>query len=270
MGAVKSPWQVALLVLLFGAALAVRLYGITDPPLDFHPTKQYRSALTTRAYYFEQQPAVAEWQREVARDNLRRIGVIVPTPQERAIAHVYQLMGGERLWLGRVLSATGWLIGGLFLFALARRIASFEGALLGTAFYLLLPFSVIASRSFQPDPLMVMAMVAALFLGVRYQEEGGAVRFGLAAAAAAVAVFIKPISIFLVVAGFVGASLGLREATVRRRAIEWLALVALAVLPSALYYLYRLALHCTARGTGTARSTSCRVTCCSPSSGTTG
>jgi len=48
-----------------------------------------------------------------------------------------------------------WLLGGLALYALARRIASADGALVALLYYLFLDFGVIASRSFQPDPLMV-------------------------------------------------------------------------------------------------------------------
>jgi len=32
--------RVMALVLLFGTALAIRLYDLTDLPLDFHPTRQ--------------------------------------------------------------------------------------------------------------------------------------------------------------------------------------------------------------------------------------
>jgi hypothetical protein len=36
--------RIAALLILFVAALAIRLYDLTDPPLDFHPTR-YPSTL---------------------------------------------------------------------------------------------------------------------------------------------------------------------------------------------------------------------------------
>jgi hypothetical protein len=37
-------------IFLFVASLGIRVFGITDQPFDFHPVKQFRSALTARAY----------------------------------------------------------------------------------------------------------------------------------------------------------------------------------------------------------------------------
>ena len=54
------------LFLLFGIALAIRLYDITDLPLDFHPTRQLFSAVKARGMYYETLPGVPEWQREFA------------------------------------------------------------------------------------------------------------------------------------------------------------------------------------------------------------
>ena len=40
------------LAILFGAALAIRLYDLTDLPLDFHPTRQLVSFIKARGYYY--------------------------------------------------------------------------------------------------------------------------------------------------------------------------------------------------------------------------
>ena len=39
------------LVMIFGAALAIRLYDLTDLPLDFHPTRQLVSFIKARGLY---------------------------------------------------------------------------------------------------------------------------------------------------------------------------------------------------------------------------
>jgi hypothetical protein len=232
--------RVGLLGLLFATALGIRLFGIVDTPLDFHPTKQYRSALTTRAYYFRDNPTIEEWRREVARDSLTRIGVIVPTVQELLIAELYAVTGGERIWYGRLFSVLCWVAAGVCLFRLARRIASFEGALIGVAFYLLLPFGVLTSQSFQSDGPMTAAVVLSLLLSVRYHERPGPARFALAAASAAIAVLLKPIGIFFVIAGFVGAGVGLGDRRGRLRVVETAAYLLAAFTPSLAFYLYRI------------------------------
>ena len=50
--------RVAALVILFSTALAIRLYDLTDLPLDLHPTRQLLSVIKARALYFETQAAL--------------------------------------------------------------------------------------------------------------------------------------------------------------------------------------------------------------------
>ena len=45
-----------ILLVLFLAGLGIRLYDLTDLPLDFHPTRQLRSAIIARGIYYEMQP----------------------------------------------------------------------------------------------------------------------------------------------------------------------------------------------------------------------
>jgi 4-amino-4-deoxy-L-arabinose transferase-like glycosyltransferase len=81
------------------------------------------------------------------------------------------LTGGENYAAPRVLGTLFWLAAGVALFNLMRRAASPWAALVGLAFYLVLPFSVQASRSFQPDPLMTSAFVAGIYFLYRWSEE---------------------------------------------------------------------------------------------------
>ncbi|HJS29813.1 MAG TPA: hypothetical protein VJ768_09335, partial [Anaerolineales bacterium] len=41
------------LAVLYVVGLGVRLADLTDPPLDFHPTRQLRSAIIAREMYLE-------------------------------------------------------------------------------------------------------------------------------------------------------------------------------------------------------------------------
>src|ERR1044071_2621670 len=55
------------LILIFGSALAIRLYDLTDLPLDFHPTRQLVSFIKARGLYYETQPdGISTWNLETA------------------------------------------------------------------------------------------------------------------------------------------------------------------------------------------------------------
>src|SRR5512134_1074078 len=144
------------LALIFGAALAIRLYDLTDLPLDFHPTRQLLSAIKARGLYYETQPdGIPTWKLERAIRFAKLKADVEPVVFERLVAFTYGFTG-EQLWIARIYSSLFWLTGGLFLFLLAREFVSFEGALVSTAYYLIFPYAIMGSRSFQPDPLMVM------------------------------------------------------------------------------------------------------------------
>ena len=108
---------------LFACALSIRVYGIQDAPYDFHPVKQFRSALTARAmYYSSAASSVPDWKKDVAEENLRHIGLLVLPILDKSAALMYQLNGGEVLWAPRFLSALFWLTGGIFLYMIANKI----------------------------------------------------------------------------------------------------------------------------------------------------
>lgn len=148
------------LVLLFSLALTIRLYDLTDLPLDFHPTRQLLSAIKARALYYETQPdGIPTWKLETAIRQAKLKADVEPVIFERVVASTYRVTG-EQVWIARIYSSLFWLVGGMFLFLLVRDLISFEGAVVSTAYYLFFLYSVIASRSFQPDPLMVMFVLA--------------------------------------------------------------------------------------------------------------
>ena len=49
--------RISALDFLFGIALAIRLYDLTDLPLDFHPTRQLVSIIKARGIYYQTHPA---------------------------------------------------------------------------------------------------------------------------------------------------------------------------------------------------------------------
>jgi uncharacterized membrane protein len=151
--------RTAALLLLFLTALAIRLYDLTEPPLDFHPTRQLLSAIKARALYFKTQPdEISAEKLETGIRQAKLKAQVEPVILERLVAYTYRFTG-EQLWVARIYSSLFWLIGGVFLFLLVRDLLSFDAAFFSTAYYLLFPYAIIASRSFQPDPLMVMLIL---------------------------------------------------------------------------------------------------------------
>ncbi len=113
-------------------------------------------------------------------------GQYEPSILERSVAISYLILGREVPWLARLFNSIFWTLGGVALFDLARRMAkyamkedsqatseriAFICALVALAYYLVLPFSVQASRSFQPDPAMTVWITLAAYAAYRWSES---------------------------------------------------------------------------------------------------
>jgi 4-amino-4-deoxy-L-arabinose transferase-like glycosyltransferase len=234
-------WQIILVAAVFLSALGIRLYDLTDLPLDFHPTRQLFSALKARGIYYQSAPGVPDWQRQMAIDQWQQQATIEPPVLEFLVAKTYQLAGGADLWIARIYSIIFWMLGGAAVYLLAKELTSWTGGLVAASFFLFLPYGIIASRSFQPDPLMVALTAGFLWALIRWQSARTwrwAVTAGLFGG---LAIFIKTTAVFFVAGGMAGVLLGmtgLRLALRNRQA--WL-LGGLIILPTAAYYIYGVA-----------------------------
>ncbi|HZJ22347.1 MAG TPA: glycosyltransferase family 39 protein, partial [Anaerolineales bacterium] len=236
------------LVLLFAIALTIRMYDLTDLPLDFHPTRQLLSAIKARGIYYETQPdGVPTWKLETAIRQAKLKADVEPVVFERLVAFTYRFTG-EQVWLARIYSSLFWLIGGIFLFMLVRELISFEGAIFSTAYYLFFPYAIIASRSFQPDALMVMLTISFWWIFSRWitftrspspEGRGAGLREALLAGLlGGLAIFIKFSAAFFVIGAALG--LALSRFTLREllRNIEVWLMVLIGILPAAAYLVY--------------------------------
>jgi hypothetical protein len=311
------PLGIVVLLLALGAGL--RIFDLTDQPIDFHPTRQLRGAIIARGMYYQMQPGADPQTRQDALAFWASTGQYEPSILERAAAVTYLLAGSEIPWLARLYNSILWLIGGIALFDLARRMsispagnhadrnvlfehraqpkdavpasqapglrlrseergqrspvrpplslpvgeaaahlrsndpgrdsAAWIGALAALAYYMVLPFSVQASRSFQPDPGMAVWIVMAAYSAFRWSERPGWKWALLAGAFSGLAVLTKAVS-FYTIAGILG---GLTIYTYwsdqdrsMRRALGRLVsspqvwvMAALAIFPTLVYYLGR-------------------------------
>jgi 4-amino-4-deoxy-L-arabinose transferase-like glycosyltransferase len=224
---------------VFAAALGVRLVKLNEPPLDFHPTRQFRSALLARRFFLEADAGVPAWRLDLARANASEI--YEPPLMERAAALGYRLRGREDLRIPRALSIACWLVAGALVHASARRIAGTHGALVAAGFFLLAPFGVEASRSFQPDPAMVMWIAATMLALLVYGERPRGSALAAAGACGALAVLVKPMAAFLVGGAFAGVWTARRRDLGRRAPWHAAAFLAMVALPMAPWYLPRFA-----------------------------
>jgi len=181
--------------------LGIRMLDLTDLPLDVNPIRQMFSVVKARGMYYRYAGDVPAWQRQMAIEQWEAKADVEPPVIETIVAGMY-LVFGEHVWFGRIVASLFWTLGGLALFALARRIASINGAIVALAYYLFLEFGVIASRSFQPDPLMVGLILCSLWAFYRWNEEKSwkwALTVGLLSG---MAIFIKNVAFFPLLGAF--------------------------------------------------------------------
>jgi 4-amino-4-deoxy-L-arabinose transferase-like glycosyltransferase len=233
-----KPWLTAvLLVILFVAALGIRLYDLTDLPNDFYMVRQYHSLIIARGMYYQHLSTVPDWQRNMAVAQWKALGLIEPPIMEGIVALTYTLTG-LHTWIGRLFASLIWLIGGIGIWLLAKEMSMRWGGLIAVAYFLFVPFAVIASRAFMPDPLMV-AMIAwslwALYRWEKYQTWKLAI---LAGVMTGLAILVKSVAVFPILGAAAG--LVISRASWKRIFTDkqtW-AVAGITAVPSAIYYIY--------------------------------
>lgn len=235
-----NRWALALvLAFLFGLGLGVRLTDLTDLPLDFHPTRQLFSAIKARGIYYQTSPEldIPEWKKDVALRAYRTDATLEPPIMDSLVAATYRVYG-EHLWIARIYSSMFWMIGGIFLFLLARQMLALDEALLALTVYLLLPYGVFASRSFQPDPLMIMFMLIGWWAAMRWAHQPAWKWAVLAGLAGGLAIFVKLTAVFFIAGGFIGAVLGRYSLKESLHLPQVWGMALLTILPGAAYVTY--------------------------------
>ncbi len=203
-----KPVILILLVLFLLAGLGIRLIDLDDLPLDFATTRQLHSFIMTRGLYYEMDTAetrsVPEDTRQFAIITGRSEPQIEPPVMEYLVAIIYSIIGKESMLVARLLSISFWIIGGIPLFLLARKMTSINGAFIALALYLFNPFGTIASRSFQPDPLMVMLIIWALYFQLKWLDDDKLTSAIFAGVFTGLAVLIKTPAVFFVGISMIG------------------------------------------------------------------
>lgn len=230
-------WTTSVIIcFLFLFGFGIRLLDLTDLPLDFNPTRQLFSAVKARGMYYQYAGSVPVWQRQMAIEQWQAKADVEPPVIETIVAGMYMVFG-EHLWFGRIVASLFWMLGGLALFALARRFVSVDGAIVALAYYLFVKFGVIASRSFQPDPVMVGLIFCGLWAFYRWQEEKTWKWALLAGLLSGIAIFVKNVAVFPLLGAFALVILttqGLKQAL--KNPQVWTVAI-ITALPAAIYML---------------------------------
>ncbi len=234
----QKTLRILTLLLIVVLGLAIRLVDFDDPPLDFHPARQLHSALIARAVYLNHGGDLpdlgAEYEHEAIMRGVQELW-IEPPVLEYLSAALYQVVGDADLRVPRACSIFFWLLGAIGLYRLCRRFFGTAGTMTAVAFFLFFPYGVFASRSFQPDPLMVALILWALEALCHWEAHptlGGALLAGLLAGAA---IFVKQVSVFplgLAMLFFVLGARGFRGAV---RSVQLWLVAVLSLLPVLIY-----------------------------------
>ena len=174
-----------ILIGIFFTALALRLWGVTNPLLDFHSWRQTLTATMSYNFYAD------------------GMNFIVPRPSminsifhfefplyTYFIALLYKVFGFHEI-IGRIV-AIGFSMGSIwFLYLLGKRYFDEVSALVACGFYAVLPFSVYYSRTFMPESAMLFFSIAMVYMFARWLDTEKWSHFLLASLLATLAFLVK-------------------------------------------------------------------------------
>lgn len=232
----KKRWQIILcLVVLFVLALGIRVYDLTDLPFDFHPARQFQSMLKSRGMFYRAEKEAPEWQRDMALLEWRNQPVQEPEIMERLAGWTYQSIGREDVFFPRLYASLFWLIGGVGLYLLLKKLVCVDGAIFGLSFYLFCPYGISASRAFMPDPLMVALLIWTVWAVCRWNEKPGWGRAVLAGLLGALTIYAKLTAMFYVGGAMIALAIGKYGFKKAIRSLQVWAMGILALLPGLIY-----------------------------------
>lgn len=145
---------------IYAVTLALTLYRIDAPLLDYYPVRQVQTAEITRNLYrADHNPFVPK---RFNGPDLKAFILEFPL-YNSVVALGYALTGGVHETIGRLVSLACWIGAGLCLFGFVRPNYGDAVALASVFFFHLSRIGIQISRSFQPDAMMVFLALAALY-----------------------------------------------------------------------------------------------------------
>lgn len=224
------------LFIMFLLATLLRLDEIKAPGhlLD----REYTSAIFARAYYFRNNEKVERWRRDIADTAKNQQPVLEPPFLEYLVSLIYRLMGREEIFFARYLTIAFWILGGIFMYLIAKQLLSIDHAVVASAYYLLVPMGIIISRSFQPDSLMMMLFLLSLYALVLYFEKRSLRHLLLAAVFTGLTLFLRPLVIYAIFCAFLALSLYQSKNWKKIIDLPLIIFSVVSLLPPLIYYGY--------------------------------
>ena len=233
-----SAWVYLCIVAIFVLGTGLRFIDLTDLPLDYFPQRQIRGAIIARSIYYQLLPSADPSVRDQAVYLANTMDDNEPPVFEGLVALTYLVIGGEHLWVARIYAIIFWLLGGIALYALARRMTSPIAAIAPLIYYFFLPWSVIFARIFQPDLPMMMLTLWVAYTLYRWGETPTWKWAVLTGVLAGLAGYVKLPAVFpiiLMLVGVVLATMGFKKAI---KSPQVWAMAALFIIFPAVYYLF--------------------------------
>ena len=236
-----SGIQKIVLGILFFLAMAVRCIHINSPPFEYHPVRQFYSALTARSLYQVETEEQTQKEKDIPRLVRNNLQPREPQILQTIVSWIYRLIGRESFLVPRLISMSIWMVGGLFLLGLTRELFGPKGALSATAAYLFFPFGIHTSRAFMPESLMNALFILALWMIFRYHKKPTVKGLLLAAGISGLAVLIKFVVLFPLAGAFLLSALatsGLKKAVFDRRTFLFFLIIFLLGFPHYIFILF--------------------------------
>jgi len=166
------------------------------------------SAITARGLYLDHKRGLSPAETAAAR--AAAPGAWIEPPVMEYLATLgYRLIGRETLAIPRFIAVLWWTIGGLALAWLAAQLFSSTAApSVAVTMMMFLPFSIRASQSFQPDPMMTALTIVTLALAVRFVRSNHRSMLALCAIAGAAAVLVKPMAVLFLAPALLALAVG--------------------------------------------------------------
>jgi hypothetical protein len=184
----RVPRDVRLLLALLAVALVPRLPTLAQPLLEKHPFRQTWTAYTARLYH--------EGGIDLLHPELPVFGPPFFHPQEFPLFQAIAALGrdaGIATDLAMRLTALAFFFAtALMLFGLVRRVAGSRAAWLAVVFFVASPFALVWSRASLIEYLATAGTIGYLWAGIRYRDERRWRDFGIALAAGAIGILVKP------------------------------------------------------------------------------
>lgn len=241
--------EIFLLLFIFALGLALRLYKFNSSLTDWHSWRQADTSSVSRIYAEEGINLL--YPRFYDLSNVQSGVYDNPKGYRFVEFPIYNFLqaGGYLLFpiltieqWGRMVSILSSLFSALFIFLILRRHLNVQVGLLGSFFYLTLPFSVFWGRTVLPDQTALMTTLGAIYLFDLYLNESKIqkkiILFFLSIIFFASALLLKPFTAFFFLPAI---SLALKKFGfdfLKKRSLWFLAL--LSVLPFVLWRLWVL------------------------------